>query len=150
MGQSHVNLLYHIVFSTKGREPLIVEPIQPRLYDYLGGIVRKQGGIPLAVNGMEDHIHLLAKLRQDKALAEVVRDLKAHSSKWVHRAFPELKDFAWQHGYGAFTVSASRAETVSRYVEQQKTRHRTRTFEGEFVSFLKGHRVEFDERYLWH
>lgn len=149
MSHSYVNLLYHVVFSTKGREPLIVEAVQPRLYEYIGGIVRRQGGIPLAVNGTEDHVHLLAKLRQDRALSDVIRDLKAHSSGWMHKVFPALKDFTWQQGYGAFTVSASQAETVRRYVERQKVRHRTRTFEDEFTDFLRAHRVEFEERYLW-
>ena len=102
MGQSYVNLLYHIIFSTKDREPLITEAHQRRLYEYIGGIVRQQGGIALAINGMEDHVHLFAKLRQDKALSDMVRDLKAHSSGWMHKVFPDLKDFTWQNGYGAF------------------------------------------------
>lgn len=150
VAQSYVNLLYHIVFSTKDREPLITEARQPRLYEYVGGIVRKQGGIALAVNGMEDHVHLFAKLRQDKALSDVIRDLKAYSSGWMHKVFPELKDFTWQHGYGAFTVSASQAEGVRKYIEQQQLKHRTRTFKDEFTGFLRANGIEFDERYLWH
>ncbi len=120
MPQSYVNLLYHIIFSTKGREPLITETHQPRLYEYIGGIVRYQGGIALAINGMEDHVHLFAKLRQDKALSDMIRDFKARSSGWMHKVFPDLKDFTWQNGYGAFTVSASQAAGVREYVEQQK------------------------------
>jgi REP element-mobilizing transposase RayT len=146
---SYVKLLYHIVFSTKDREPLIVEAHQPRLYEYVGGIVRKHGGVPLAVNGMEDHLHLFARLRQDVALSEIVRDLKASSSGWMHKVFPDLKDFAWQRGYGAFTVSESQACVVRRYVERQKVKHRRLGFKEEFVSFLRAHGVEFDERYLW-
>ena len=149
MTHSYVNLLYHVVFSTKDREPLIVEALQPRLYEYLGGIVRKHGGAPLAVNGAEDHVHLFARLRQDIALSEVVRDLKASSSGWMHKVFPGLKDFMWQRGYGAFTVSESRACAVRRYVERQKVRHRHQGFKEEFVSVLRAHGVEFDERYLW-
>ncbi len=150
MSESYVNLLYHIIFSTKGREPLIREACQPRLYEYIGGIVRKQGGVSLAINGTEDHVHLFAKLRQDKALSDMVRDLKAHSSGWMHKVFPDLKDFTWQNGYGAFTVSASQAETVRRYIEQQKVRHQRRTFKDEFINFLRANRIEFEERYLWH
>ena len=146
---SYVNLLYHVVFSTKDREPLIVEARQPRLYEYVGGIVRKHGGVPLAVNGTEDHLHLFVRLRQDEALPDVIRDLKASSSGWMHKVFPDLKDFAWQRGYGAFTVSESQAGAVKRYVEQQKVKHREQGFEEEFVSFLRAHGVEFDERYLW-
>ena len=150
MPQSYVNLLYHIIFSTKDREPLITETHQSRLYEYIGGIVRHQGGVALAINGMEDHVHLFAKLRQDKALSDMIRDFKAHSSGWMHKVFPDLKDFTWQNGYGAFTVSASQAGSVREYVEQQKIRHRVRTFREEFIEFLRANEVEFDERYLWH
>ena len=149
MSQSYVNVLYHIIFSTKDREPLITEAHQPRLYEYIGGIVRKQGVIALAVNGMEDHVHLFAKLRQDKALSDMIRDFKACSSGWLHKVFPDLQDFTWQNGYGAFTVSASQAESVREYVRRQKVKHRLHSFQSEFVSFLRANEIEFDERYLW-
>ena len=149
MSQSYVNLLYHIIFSTKDREPIITEKYQPRLYEYIGGIVRKQGGIALAINGMEDHVHLFAKLRQDKALSDMIRDFKAHSSGWMHKVFPDLKDFTWQNGYGAFTVSASQASSVKKYIEDQKLKHQERTFEREFVLFLRKNHIDFDKRYLW-
>ena len=122
---------------------------QTRLYEYIGGIVRGQGGITLAVNGMADHVHLFAKLRQDKALSDMIRDFKAHSSGWLHKVFPDLKDFTWQHGYGAFTVSASQAGRVKRYVEEQQLHHGRRTFKDEFTALLRANEVEFDERYLW-
>ena len=150
MAQSYVNLLYHIIFSTKDREPLITEAHQPRLYEYIGGIVRQQGGIALAINGMEDHVHLFAKLRQDKALSDMIRDFKAHSSGWMHKVFPDLKDFTWQNGYGAFTVSASQAVSIKQYIAEQKQHHQKRTFKDEFIRFLRANEIEFDERYLWH
>ena len=149
MTHSYVNLLYHVIFSTKDREPLIVEARQPRLYEYVGGIVRKHGGVPLAVNGMEDHLHLFARLRQDVALSDIIRDLKASSSGWMHKVFPDLKYFAWQRGYGAFTVSESQAAVVKGYVERQKVKHRKQGFKEEFIAFLRANGVEFDERYLW-
>jgi putative transposase len=148
MSQSHVNLLYHIVFSTKDRQPLITEERQPRLYEFLGGLVRKRGGVTFAINGMEDHVHLLARLRQDKPVADLVRDLKAYSSGWMHRVFPELREFAWQNGYGAFTVSASQAKLVAAYIEQQKAHHQASSFEREFISLLRKNEIEYDERYL--
>ncbi len=149
MPQSYVNLLYHIIFSTKNREPLIFGAHQPRLYEYIGGIVRQQGGIALAINGMADHVHLFAKLRQDKALSDMIRDFKAHSSGWMHKVFPDLQDFTWQNGYGAFTVSASQAGSVKRYIEQQQLKHRKQTFKDEMSNFLRANGIEFDERYLW-
>ena len=98
MPDSYTNLLYHIVFSTKDRRPLITLEYEPRLYDYIGGTIRSVGGICLELNGTEDHIHLLAKLRPDRAVSDVLRDLKANASGWMHDVFPSLKDFTWQRG----------------------------------------------------
>src|SRR5262249_23194761 len=93
MAETFTNLIYHIVFSTKNRQPLITGANQSRLYDYVGGTIRDLGGISLAINGTEDHVHLLAKLRPDKALSDVLRDLKANASGWMRGVFPDLKDF---------------------------------------------------------
>jgi len=114
VSDSYTNLLYHIVFSTKDRRPFITSDYEVRLYDYLGGTIRKVGGISLELNGTEDHIHLLVKLRPDCALSTVLRDLKANATGWMHDVFPSLKDFSWQRGYGAFTVSQSNVEAVRR------------------------------------
>ena len=149
MPQSYTNLVYHIVFSTKNRQPLINDGVKSRLYDYIGGTIRKQGGIGLAINGMSDHIHVLAKLRADKAVSDVLRDLKANSSGWMHEVFPELKDFAWQNGYGAFTVSASQIEKVREYIANQEKHHRKiGSFRDEFIKLLRANEIEFDEKYL--
>src|SRR5438105_15533012 len=123
MSQSFTNLLYHIIFSTEDRRPLITLDYQPRLYDYIGGIIRGTDGISLGINGTEDHVHVLAKLRPDKALSDVLRDLKANASGWMHDIFPELKDFSWQRGYGAFTVSALNIAKVQEYIARQKEHH---------------------------
>ena len=88
MPKSYTNLIYHVVFSTKDRRPLITKDRQARLYEYIGGVVRGLGGIVIALNGVENHIHLLLKLRPDKALSDVLRDLKANSSGWIHDVFP--------------------------------------------------------------
>lgn len=146
---SYVNLIYHIVFSTKDRQPIITEKYQERLYEYIGGIIRKQGGIALAINGVEDHVHVLGKLRQDKALSDMIRDFKANASGWMHDVFPELKDFAWQNGYGAFTVSASQIGAISQYIAEQEIHHQKRSFQGEFTHLLRVNEIEFNEQYLW-
>jgi putative transposase len=149
MPQSYTNLVYHIVFATKNRQPLINENIKSRLYDYIGGTIRKQGGIALAINGMEDHVHVLTKLRPDKSVSSVLRDLKANSSGWLHEVFPELKDFSWQNGYGAFTVSASQIERVKEYIANQEKHHQNfGTFRDEFIKLLIANEIEFDEKYL--
>lgn len=149
MPQSYVNLIYHVVFSTKNREPFITDPYQTRLYKYIGGIVRQQGGIALAINGMTDHLHLLAKLRPDKSVSDMIRDFKAGASGWMHKVFPEMKEFAWQNGYGAFTVSASQIERVRSYIANQQAHHRKKTFKDEFIALLRANGIELDQKYLW-
>ena len=148
MSDSYTNLLYHIIFSTKDRRPLLTDAYQSRLYDYIGGTVRKLGGISLELNGTEDHVHLLAKLRPDNALSDVLRDLKANASGWMHDVFPDLRDFSWQRGYGAFTVSQSNVEEVRHYIARQKEHDKKVSLRDEFIQFLKANGIAYDERYV--
>jgi putative transposase len=148
MSQSFTNLLYHIIFSTKERRPIITIDNQPRLYEYIGGIVRGTGGIALGINGTEDHVHLLAKLPPDRALSDVLRELKSNATGWMHNVFPRLADFSWQRGYGAFTVSQSNLKQAQRYLARQKDHHRKVSTRNEFINFLKANRIEYDERYI--
>ena len=145
MPQSFAALYCHIIFSTKHREPLISRELQPRLFAYIGGGLRDEGNTLLAAGGMPDHVHLLASLSRQTSVAEVVRLVKANSSGWVHQTFSELRGFSWQNGYGAFSVSASTLPAVKRYLAGQEEHHRRRTFQEEFVEFLKRHEVEYDE-----
>ena len=122
MPSTHTNLHYHIIFSTKERLPLIKDEWRERLHAYMGGIAKNMEGIPLAIGGINNHIHLLIGLKSSHRLDYFVRDLKADSSKWIHT---ELKvEFEWQKGYGAFTVSPSGVENVRQYVLNQEIRHR--------------------------
>ena len=148
MSSSHCNLLYHIVFSTKKREPWLTSEIRSRTYQYLGGAIRIEGGVALNVNGTADHIHILAKLRQDKAISKLIGELKANSSGWISRTFKVAAGFEWQEGYGAFTVSESQLSKVRRYIERQEEHHRRVSFLDEFKVLLKAHGLPFDERYL--
>lgn len=148
MPDSYTNLLYHIVFSTKDRRPLITPEYEVRLYDYLGGTIRKLGGISLELNGTEDHIHLLAKLRPDCALSDVLRELKANATGWMHDVFPTVKNFSWQRGYGAFTVSQSNVASVRNYIARQKEHHKRVSFRDEFIEFLEVNGIEYDERFI--
>jgi putative transposase len=148
MSSSYCNLLYHIVFSTKRREPWLTSTIRPRIHQYLGGAVREEKGIAMIVNGTADHIHILAKLRQDKAIAKLIGELKANSSGWISRTFEDCAGFAWQEGYGAFTVRGSQLSKVYRYIERQEEHHRRVSFLEEFKILLKAHDLPFDERYL--
>lgn len=148
MPDSYTNLLYHIIFSTKDRRPLITPQYEVRLYDYLGGTIRKLGGISLELNGTRDHIHLLAKLRPDCALSDVLRDLKANATGWMNHVFPSVKNFSWQRGYAAFTVSQSHTETIRRYIARQKEHHQKTSFRDEFIQFLKENGIEYDDRFI--
>ena len=148
MPSTHLSLHFHVVFSTKDRMPLIATEWRERLHAYLGGVVRNVDGIPEAVGGIADHVHLLLGLRATSCIADVVRDLKAVSSRWIHEEIGQGK-FAWQEGYGAFTVSPSQREIVREYITKQEEHHRVRTFQEEYVELLKRSGVEYDERFLW-
>ena len=132
----------------KSDRPVITAQQQPRLYDYIGGIIRRIDGISLGINGAEDHVHVFAKLRPDRAVSDVLRDLKANASGWMHDVFPELSDFSWQRGYAAFTVSESNADAVRHYIARQQEHHQRISFREEFIRFLKVNRINFDERYI--
>jgi REP element-mobilizing transposase RayT len=147
--QTYTCLHYHLVFSTKHRAPLIAPAIRDRLWQYLGGIVVGEKGIPIQIGGTEDHVHLLVTLRQEPSLADFLRELKTGSSRWVHDTFPAATDFAWQNGYGAFTVSHSMLDVVREYVRNQEEHHKTQSYQDEFRALLRKHGIEFDERYLW-
>ena len=128
--------------------PLIERDWRERLHSYLGGVARNVDAIPEAVGGIADHVHLLLGLRATSCVADVVRDLKAVSSRWVHGEIGQPK-FAWQEGYGAFTVSPSQCEAVRDYIARQEEHHRVRTFQEEYVELLKRSGWEYDERFLW-
>ena len=150
MPHSYCCLLYHLVFSTKDRRPDLTVDIRQRVFTYTGGIIRSEKGILLTIGGTEDHVHLLARLRQDRALSEQLRDIKSRSSRWIHETFPDKKAFGWQGGYGAFAVSPSQVRHVQKYIENQESHHRKMDFRTEFLRILEKHGVEYDERYIWH
>jgi putative transposase len=148
MPGTHTNLIYHLVFSTKSRVPMITPALTGDLYRYLGGIVRGEGGVLLDVGGMPDHIHLLVKLRPTLALADLLRLLKTNSSKWANENRASIRKFAWQDGYAAFTVGESQLARVARYIRQQEQHHKRTHFRDELRELLQRHGVEFDERFL--
>jgi REP element-mobilizing transposase RayT len=148
MSSTHLSLHVHIVFSTKNRFPFIIDEWRERLHSFLGGAIRTAACIPEAVGGTNDHVHVLIGIRATHRLADVVRDIKHASSKWVHETIGNQK-FAWQDGYGAFTIGASQIDIVKSYIARQPEHHRKRTFQDEYVTFLDRYRVEYDNRFLW-
>jgi REP element-mobilizing transposase RayT len=147
--QSLACLYVHLIFSTKNRELFIVPDLGPRLYGYIGGILRQTGEVLVEAGGMPDHIHLLVSLGRQASVADTVRTVKANSSRWVHETFPDRAAFGWQNGYGAFTVSHSNVESVREYIRGQAEHHKKRSFQDEYREFLRRHAIEWDERYVW-
>ena len=133
---------YHAVFSTKDRSPLITDELEERLYPFMGGIVRDLRCSLLAVNGMPDHVHLLVRFRADLSVSDLIRHVKSRSSKWIHESFAPLGHFAWQEGYGGFTVSKSAVPSVEEYIRRQKEHHCRRDFDTEFNELLRLHGIE--------
>jgi len=149
MGHTYTNIMEHGVFSTKRRENSLVPEIWPDLPRVVGGIVREQKGKLLALNGTENHVHLLMIIHPTIATADLFEKLKAQSSKWIHQAFPRLPFTGWQSGYGAFSVSKSVAESVETYIARQREHHHTQTFEEELVGLLEKHGIEYDRKYVF-
>jgi putative transposase len=149
MANTYTSLHYHIVFSTKNREPSIDSEVRERIWAFLGGITRENSAKALCVGGTADHIHLLIIAPAALALSKIVQLLKGGSSKWIHDTFPQMQDFRWQDGYGAFTVSKSQITEVVRYIQGQQEHHRAKTFQEEYLDFLEKHAIEYDKRYVW-
>ena len=146
MVHSYTNLLYHIVYGTRERQRLIDEAFQPRLYEYLGGTIRGLKGISIELGGVEDHVHVLAKLPPTIAVSDFLEKLKSNSSKWAKSV---RRDFGGQGGYSAFTVSESQVARVRHYIQNQRQHHQKATFEEELVALLEAHGLSYDAKYLW-
>jgi putative transposase len=149
MAHTFTNLLTHVIFSTKDRLPSIDREVKPHLLPYLGGIVRELEGRALIINGTPDHVHLLIGLPPTVCVSDAMRIVKANSSRWVHEKWPEHSKFAWQVGYGAFSVSQSNIAAVRQYIADQEEHHRKISFQEDFLAYLKKHKIEYDERYIW-
>jgi REP element-mobilizing transposase RayT len=149
MGHSFTSSLYHCAFSTKERRPCIGGDLRSRLWPYLGGIARENGMKALAIGGVEDHVHLLLSLTSTMAIAKAIQLVKGGSSLWIHKTFPGQSGFAWQEGYGAFSLGISQIEATKSYIESQEEHHRKISFQEEFLAFLKKHNLDYDERYVW-
>ncbi len=149
MANSYISLLIHAVFSTHNREPLLKSEVRQRLWPYMGGIARENGIRPVTIGGTQDHAHMLISVPATMPASKAVQLVKGGSSKWLHETFSSLRKFAWQEGYGAFSVGAAEVDGVSAYIAGQEEHHRVRTFQEEYLAFLKEYDVEYDERYVW-
>ena len=149
MPQSFAAVPLHIVFSTKGRVSILPPDLIPRLRAYVTNIMAELDCALLNANGVSDHVHLLASLGRTIAIADLMKKVKAGSSRWIHDTFPALRHFAWQSGYGAFAVSPTLLKPVNEYIDRQPEHHRTQSFQEEFRGLLTEHGQTWDERYVW-
>jgi putative transposase len=149
MSHAYCSNRIHLIFSTKDRQKLLMEGLQPKLWAYMAGIAHNQGFEAMMIGGVEDHVHALLILPPSLPLSKAVQFLKGSSSKWINDAGSGGTHFAWQEGYGAFSVSASQTSDVVRYIRDQRSHHAKVSFEDEFLAFLKKYGVTYEPRYVW-
>ena len=150
MAQSLAKILLHLVFSTKERRPFLKDQVlREELHRYLGGILTNLECQPLIIGGVEDHVHLLFAHPRTATVADVVKELKRGSTVWLKTKAPVLSDFAWQSGYGVFSIGQSQVEDVRGYIAGQEEHHRKISFQEEFRRLLQRYEIAFDERYVW-
>ena len=149
MANTYTNLFIHVVFSTKERIKFLNEKVKNELYPYISGIAKiKKFQTPI-VNGTDDHIHILLLLKPDISVSKAIQFIKTGSSKWIHERFPELKNFSWQEGYGAFAVSTSQLEKTRLYILNQEDHHKKMDFNQEYRKLLEINNIKFDEKYIF-
>jgi putative transposase len=149
MSQSLSKLYVHLIFSTRGREPLLLGALRGKTHAYLASILNNHDCPAIRVGGTSNHVHALFRLSKNRALAVVVEEIKTSSSRWIKRQGRWLGGFHWQNGYGGFSVSAGEVEQVVEYIDQQEAHHRSLSFQDEFRQFLERYGAEYDERYVW-
>ncbi len=150
MANSYTQIYIHYIFSTKNREPLILPEYENRLWRYIAGIGKNHGIPVICAGGVADHLHLLVTISSTISVSKTIQLFKGNSSKWMNDIFyPDTREFQWQSGYGAFSVSHSGVEGVEWYIRNQKKHHEKMTFREEYIWFLNKYGIEYDERYLW-
>jgi len=149
MAQSLAFILLHVIFSTKDRVAVLDEPLRPELFAYLATVIRNGGSECYRVGGVADHVHLAIRLHRTSNVSDLVKEIKASSSKLLKTKSPSLERFEWQKGYGAFSVGPKDLNALIAYIDAQQAHHAKQSFKDEFRAFLRQYGVEFDERYLW-
>jgi REP element-mobilizing transposase RayT len=149
MPQSFARIVIHLIFSTKGRQSLLKEHVHVSLHSYMATVLKNFNCPPILINSVEDHAHLLIEMARTVSVSAVVEEVKTTSSRWIKTQGPEFAKFAWQSGYGAFSVSESGVDAVRDYIANQREHHRRYSFQEEYRAFMKKHGIEFDEKYGW-
>ncbi|MDD5599417.1 MAG: IS200/IS605 family transposase [Victivallaceae bacterium] len=148
MGHTFSNILYHIIFSTKDRLDMLSSENKTSVYAYLCAIAKTEGAQIIKINGIENHIHILASLKPSSSPSDFLRKIKANSSKWIHEKYPRLRDFAWQPGFSCFSVSESAKNSVIKYIDNQENHHKRISFKEELKIFLEKHKIDFDPEHF--
>ncbi len=149
IAQSLSSVLIHLVFSTKFRQPWIQTDIESDMHKFMTQISIKQGCPVLQIGGMPDHIHVLVNLSRNLTISRLITELKTGSSRWIKKPYPHYASFAWQNGYGAFSIGQSHLKQAIHYIATQKEHHKTMSFQDEFRTLLKKYCIDWDERYIW-
>ena len=149
MSQSLSRLYVHMVFHVKNNRIKIRQEEEQDLYAYMGAILNDNASIPIIINGVEDHVHILCIMSKNIALSKLLEEVKKHSSRWIKTKHPHYKNFRWQGGYGAFSVSPSHAEQKKIYIQNQKEHHKKVGYKEEYLKILEEYGIDYDERYLW-
>jgi REP element-mobilizing transposase RayT len=149
MANSYTSMNIHFVFSTKQRENLIDSKMMSKLFAYMGGIANELRMVPLAIGGTSNHVHLLLSMPPVLSPSKGIQVIKTNSSRWIHQEYPKKSGFMWQIGYSGFSVSPRQIQNVRNYINRQEEHHRVRTFEAEYLNFLKESGIDFDEKYVW-
>ncbi|PIQ29324.1 MAG: transposase [Bacteroidetes bacterium CG18_big_fil_WC_8_21_14_2_50_41_14] len=149
MSQSLSKLYVHIVFHIKINAVEIRDAEKQRLYAYMGSVIKSNESIPILINGTGDHVHILCVMSKNIALSKLVEEIKRHSSRWIKTMDEYYASFAWQGGYGGFSVSPSVHDRTKRYIENQEEHHRKKTFKEEYQLFLDEYGIDYDDKYVW-
>jgi REP element-mobilizing transposase RayT len=142
-------ILVHLIFSTKDRQPALSDDIRPALFAYLATVIRNSGCECYRVGGVADHVHLAVRMGKEQTIAKLIEQVKSSSSKWLKTQSPGLRRFAWQRGYGAFSVGPTDIQALLRYIDEQEVHHRKHSFQDEFVAFLRKYGIDSEDAHLW-
>jgi REP element-mobilizing transposase RayT len=149
MAQSLSKLYVHLIYHIKNTSVVIRDEEKQKLYAYMGSVLKSNDSIPIIINGTEDHVHILCVMSKNIALANLVEEIKRHSSRWIKTLDKYYSGFEWQAGYGGFSVSPSIHNKTKQYINNQEEHHKKKTFKEEYLMFLKEYGIKYDEKYLW-
>jgi len=138
----------HFIFSTMNRRKIIDDQIRPRLWEYMGGVARNNNMVAYAIGGTDDHVHIILSIPPSVSASKAIQLIKGISSKWVNDEFPDKGRFSWQQGYAAFSLSPSRMQKTVEYIQNQAEHHKKKSFKDEYIKFLNGSAISFDEKYV--